>query len=79
MVLWSAEMGYASRGLPLDLRLTRPLHLHVGQDEDGNDGIIGRKISVCASKSPAETPIRVLAEGIVGFNHLPRVSSHVER
>lgn len=51
----------------LDVRLKQPLYLHVGDDAQGNAGIIGRRISLHAAEGT-----RLVAEGIVGYNHLPR-------
>lgn len=45
----------------LELPLERPLSLEIG-----NDGIIGRRVSVCADYQTERQAI--IAEGIVGFN-----------
>ncbi|CAK7203752.1 hypothetical protein SEUCBS139899_006499 [Sporothrix eucalyptigena] len=62
---------------PLLHRLRKPLHLHVGEDSDGNRGIIGRRVTMYRVPSSAadRTPTTVLAEGIVGYNSLPRVEA----
>lgn len=46
----------------VELELVQPLSLEVG-----NDGIIGRRVSLLSGPSARRT---VLAEGIVGFNYL---------
>lgn len=56
---------------PILHRLEQPLHLHVGQDQHGNKGIIGRRVTVCCAESEDGLPTRVLAEGIVGYNACP--------
>ena len=54
------------------LRLARPLHLHVGYDRDGNQGIVGHKITMQYGGTPADHMAITMAEGIVGFNSLPQ-------
>ncbi|EPE08622.1 hypothetical protein F503_04209 [Ophiostoma piceae UAMH 11346] len=60
------------------IRLSRPLHLHVGDDKDGNQGIIGHKITMqygdtpAGRWTPADHMATTMAEGIVGFNSLPQ-------
>ncbi len=54
-----------------DLPLRQPIYLHVGSDGDGNNGIIGRRISLFTSSESSTGDCvanKVLAEGIVGFN-----------
>ena len=46
-----------------ELPLETPLSLEVG-----NEGIIGRRVSLCSRQSSG--PDLVVAEGIVGFNYL---------
>lgn len=55
-------------------QLRKPLHLHVGEDQDGNPGIIGRRVTMYASAAE-QTPAIVVAKGIVGYNSLPRMES----
>ncbi|CAK7229300.1 hypothetical protein SCUCBS95973_007174 [Sporothrix curviconia] len=62
---------------PLLHRLREPLHLHVGEDQNGNRGIIGRRVSMYRVPASAadRTPATVVAEGIVGYNSLPRMEA----
>ncbi|CAK7272218.1 hypothetical protein SEPCBS119000_005008 [Sporothrix epigloea] len=60
---------------PLLRRLRKPLHLHVGEDQDGNRGIIGRRVTMYASSDADQIPATAVAEGIVGYNSLPRMES----
>ncbi|OAA56540.1 hypothetical protein SPI_07547 [Niveomyces insectorum RCEF 264] len=59
---------------PVLQRLTQPLYLHVGDDQHGNKGIIGRRITMHCAPSSANrsSSSTVVAEGIVGYNSLPR-------
>lgn len=61
---------------PILYRLREPLHLHVGEDRDGNRGIIGRRVTMCRVPSSGSlSPTMAVAEGIVGFNSLPRAEA----
>jgi hypothetical protein len=58
-------VALASHGRFLELSLDEPLSLEVG-----NDGIIGRRVSLFTGSSLGRD--KVIAEGIVGFNFLQK-------
>lgn len=56
------------------VRLEKPLYLHVGDDQDGKKGIIGHKITMQYRGGSGNQAI-TLAEGIVGYNFLPKTGA----
>lgn len=56
----------------IELALNVPISLEVG-----NDGIIGRRVSIFPKHSVNENCRKALAEGIVGFNFLQPVTAQL--
>ncbi|EFX00286.1 hypothetical protein CMQ_7288 [Grosmannia clavigera kw1407] len=65
-----ADRPVSARHVPVTRQLEQPLYLHVGHDRHGNNGIIGRRVTVCCASAEdgQMASTAVLAEGIVGYN-----------